>query len=425
VVFIVTGVSSRRLRRLVIFGIPLCLLIPGFLFLFRSANSHEIPEEIHQAIAHLDLDRAARLLDVRLERFPDDPKTLFLAARCARRQNQLSDAERFLERCQHAGGITESTKLEWDLLQVQRGNVAGIDTRLRQSIPASHPDVIYVLESLAWGYLLLERLRDAREACELWISIDPQAARPRQIRARIYERIGETTKAKADYLDAIQLATDDRHSRQDLATLSLKDDEIDEAARQFRWLFERFPDAPEVRVGLATCLFQNGDSDEAERLLEPVLQKEPNRADAIVLRGRIALAAGRLDAAESALARGVELKPDDREILYHYLRVLQQRNRREEALSARLKLDRLEADLKRLDDLVRATANRPLDGNLRAEAARLCMRIGRYDEAIRWWKSASNLKTADVRAIARELAECYSRLGNRTMADHYRQMSNP
>src|SRR5262249_43269965 len=152
------------------------------------------------------------------------------------RLERIPEAERDLERCQQLGGVTDATRLEWDLLRVQQGDLQGIDARLRMTIGPEHPDASIVLEALARGYLKCERLGDARQACELWLGREPGHPWPWLWRGWIAERLGQFDRALPDYQRAAENAPDDREVRLALGGFLLRQRQPAAAGEHFQHL---------------------------------------------------------------------------------------------------------------------------------------------------------------------------------------------
>src|SRR5262249_61108511 len=118
---------------------------------------------------------------------PPDPPPRDPAARCPPGRppppgGLPPEAGRPRPRCQQPGGGPAATRLEWDLLRVQQGDLGDVHTRLRMTITPDHPDAPLVLEALARGYLKCDRLLDVLEACALRVSRQPDTTWTRQTR---------------------------------------------------------------------------------------------------------------------------------------------------------------------------------------------------------------------------------------------------
>jgi tetratricopeptide (TPR) repeat protein len=394
-------------------------------WLWRWNQTRQEWRQAEAALARHDLASAASALDRYLQREPGDAAAWFLAARTARRLGRVADAERGLERCQQVGGVTDATRLEWDLLRVQQGDLDGTDTRLRMTVRPDHPDAPLVLEALARGYVKGERLADARQACDLCLERRPEQPWPWLWRGRIHDRLGRMDDAAEDYTRAVELAPDDREARLALGDLLLRRVRTGEAMEHFARVAARFPDDEEAQLGLAACRIDRGEAAQAVPLLDRVLAANSSSPRGLFLRGKAAFQLDEPAAAEPRLREAVGAAPHDAEALYLLIRCLRAQGKDGEADALSKRLDGLRDDLHRLNELTRATARDPDNAGLRHEAGVLALRIGGPGEGLRWLQSALRAK-GDHRPTHAVLAEYYRREGDEVLAEiHRRQAEIP
>jgi tetratricopeptide (TPR) repeat protein len=414
----------RWLRALLL--LPLLGLVAAGGWLWYA---HQLRQEWRHALTALqrhDLASAAAHLDRYLQRQPHDTAAWFLAGRTARRRGNFPEAERYLTRCQHLGGVTEATRLEWDLLRVQQGGLGEVDQRLRLSTPPEHPDAPLVLEALAQGYRKRDRLRDALEACDLWTSCQPDHPWPWLWRGEIFEQLGHTQQAVLSYLRALENAPEDRAVRLALGRRLAGARQPAAAIEHFEHLLARSPDDPEVLLGLAGCRIEQGRSEEAVALLERVLANNsgPLLAQARFLRGKAALQQNEAAAAERWLTQAVRQAPDEPEALHQLTLALRLRGKHAEADRLVPRLDVLRQNITRLTELTALIARDPNNARPRHEAGVLSLRLGRSDEGVRWLQSALQAQ-GDHRPTHTALAEHFHRLGDPRAELHRRQAENP
>lgn len=401
----------------------LSLLAAGVL-LGRAVLGPSEERQARAALARLDLAAAAEHFDRHLQRHPDDAAAWFLAGRTARRRERYTQAEEALARCQELTGVTDATRLEWDLLRVQRGDLGEVDTRLRLTIGPEHPDAPAVLEALARGYRQADRLREVVQACNLWIACQPDHPWPYRWRADVYERFSKLSEAVADYRRALELAPEDRAVRLALAKTLARAHRSAEAAEQYIQELSRRPEDAEAQIGLAGCRIEQGRFAEAAALLGPLLAAGEPPARALALRGRAALELGDPAAAERFLARAVELAPDDAEALYQLTQALRAQDRAEEANRLTPRLEALRRDLARIEALIRAIDIHPDDPAPRHEAGLLALRLGHADDGVSWLLSAVRLP-GDHRASHAALADHFERVGDPRAAEHRHRADLP
>ncbi len=393
----------------------LLVLLPGLLAaagLWLWARGTSERDQALAALDRLDLDAAAVHLDRHLARHPDDTAAWFLAGRTARRLGRFLEAEKALEKCQALGGVTDATRLEWDLLRVQRGDLADVDTRLRMTIPPEHPDAPLVLEALARGYLRTDRLPQVVEACDLWAARQPDHPWPYLWRGNVYEQLANFHEAQADYERALRLAPPDGpvhlDVRRALGNLFVRARQPANAVEHFQVVLARIPDDREALLGLAACRIEEGRAEEAVPLLDRLLAHDSPPARACYLRGRAALELRDLAAAQELLSRAVRLAPDDAESLHQLILTLRAAGQSAEADSLAPRLEAVRQDRARLDTLIRTIARRPDDADLRHEAGVICLRLGRDDEGERWLLSVLRFRP-DHRPTHAALAEHFGR----------------
>ncbi len=382
-------------------------------------------QQIQSALERHDLHDASALLDRYLQLQPDDSTGWLLAGRTARRLGRGADAEKFLERCQQLGGVTAATELEWDLLRVQQGKLEGIDARLRMTVGPDHPAALMVLEALARGYLKRERLQDAFQACELWLDREPEHPRPAQWRGWILERLNQLDKALLDYQRAVKHAPDDPEARLALGNLLVKMRKPAEAAEHFEHILQRSQGNHEALLGLAACRIGGGQPAQAIPLLDRVLAEQPESSVGLMLRGRAALEQGAFAEAEPWLRRAAAADPSAAEALHGLVQCLRAQDKQAEADQWSARVDQLLADLRRLDELIRAIGRQPTDARPRHEAGVIALRIGRPQEGLGWLEDALRAQ-GDHRPSHAVLADYYQKKGEQARAEFHRRLAeNP
>lgn len=414
--------NRRRIVLLVLAAIIGCAAFVSF-YLWQIHESREELLCAQDALQRHDLEAAAASLERYLQRAPDDANAWFLAARTARRRGNFEDARRFLEKCQKLGGITEHTRLEWDLLRVQSGDLRDIDVRLRALIGPSHPDALIVLEALAKGYFRSERLAEAHRACVMWIERQPDHPWPWLIRGRIHERSGKLDQAESDYCRAVANGPGDREARLAYGSLLLRQRKPDEAFEQFEQVLRRSHSDTDGLIGLAACRLEQGQPDSAIDLLDRFPSTSSAKTD--LLRGKAEMQRADFARAETWLRQAIQGAPEDANSLYVLIQCLLAQGKKDEADRLAERLERLRADLNRLDELIHLVLHKPDSAQLRAEAGEVALRAGRPDEALRWLNSALLVK-GDHRSTHAALANYYIQIGDAsTAAEHRRRAMEP
>lgn len=398
------------------------VLAAGWVWQFQ--NAHHQWQLAQAALEQHDLDSTLEHLVRYLKDRPNDPAAWFLTGRTARRLEHYSQSEECLTRCQQIGGVTEATRLEWDLFRVQQGDLGDTHLRLRATISPQHPDAPLVLEALARGYLSDGRLIDALEACDLWVAQRADAPWPWLWRGKVHEQLMEPDQALADYEQALQIAPEDRSVRLALGALLLKRRQVDQAAAHFERVLKRFPEEPDALTGLASCGIDRGESALAIPLLEQLLARDPNSAPTLVLLGKAALEQGDARRAGEWLTKAVQYAPENIEASHQLILALRAQGDDAKADQIAPRLEALNKDIGRLDWLVQAIARDPEDAALRHEAGTIALRLGRNDDGLRWLRSALR-GSGDHRPTHTALAEYFAQLGDPRAEAHRRLAQAP
>jgi tetratricopeptide (TPR) repeat protein len=378
---------GRRPRATALGALTLGLFALGGALLVPHVRALYHARAAERAIQRWDFDEARTHLAVCLDAWPDSGPTRFLAARTARRAGRFDEAERHLKRFQSQNGTSRQTALEWAMLKVQRGEVDDAEEYLRATVGPDDPDAPLVLEALAHGFLLTERLPDLLECTELWLQVRPGETHALFWRGLAWEGLSRRREAIDAYREALAADADNVEARQHLAELLLADgQDAAEARDHFERLRGKRPAA--ALLGLARCEKALGRPAAARDRLDDLLADHPDHAQALAERGRLALDEDDAPAAEKWLRRAVALAPDDREALHALIRSLWVQDKQDEAKSLEPALKELTADLARYQEIRKAVAKDPRNPALRTEAGKLCLRRGRRDEGLRWLATA-------------------------------------
>jgi Tfp pilus assembly protein PilF len=379
-------------------------------------------EDAQAAIARRDLAAAAVHLDRYVALRPKDPDGWLQAARTARRRGQFPDAKRYLAEYEQLGGAASSIQLERDLLLVQQGVIGEADLRLRATINPDHPDVRLVLEALARGYILTERWADARQACELWRALDPEAPWAWLWGGWVSERMVQIEQATDFYRRALELAPEDRDARVAFARVQLRQRNPAAARSHFEWALARDAEDMEAMLGLAQCHIEGGRAAEALPLIERVLARAPTSNLAMALRGRAAMDAGDAAGAERWLRDAVRAEPGDAEALHHLITCLRAQKKDDEAGQLARRLETLQEDIRRLTELMRAIGPQIADAGPCHEAGVIALRIGRTQQGLNLLQDALRRK-GDHRPTHAALAAHYRQSGRLDLAEVHQALA--
>lgn len=354
---------------------------------------------------------------------PSDVDVHLAAERAARRSGEFAAAETYLDECRSLAPESRVVSLERLLLAAQRGDLdeqgQGLLLSLIQQDDPSTPLILEALTDLfRWDF----QIPRALECANLWVARQPENSRPLVVRAWIWKRMRAFEKARDDYRRALELRPDDDTARQLLAELMLDKGmgTPEEVAQSLEDLHGRRPTDSAVSLDLARCRRQQGKTDGARQLLDELLQRSPEHAAALLERGKLEFDANEPAEAERWLERARQAAPHNRDVHYTLALCYRQLGKEDGAKAAMAEVQRIDADLKRLDRLIREVAlGSQTDPNPRYEVAVLLLRNDRDEEALRWFDRALRVDPAH-RPTHEALAAYYDRIGRKDLADEHR-----
>lgn len=377
--------------------------------------------EAKRALLRHDYAAAHTLYQSCLEQRPDDAALLLLAAQTARRAGRYERATKHLNAYRRLKGENPSLTLEWSLLRLQRGDDQ-VESYLRDRAASSDTDALLVWEVLAQYYLDAYRLIDARDCLDRYLEIRPDDVKALMGRGFIWDRLQHYADAVRDYRRAVELEPDNDRARFRLAENLQITGPPQEAAAQYAWLREHYPEDAKARLGLAQAWRSMGRMDDARDLLDELLREQPQNIGALTERGRLALEEDRASQGAEWLRRAVALAPHDREALFHLWNCLKRCGPEDEMRQCRSRFERADADLKRLKLLTKEVLRDPLNPALRYEGGEIFLKNGEEEEGIRWLEQC--LRLAPTHRLAHQtLAEHYGRIGKSQLAAHHRDLA--
>jgi tetratricopeptide (TPR) repeat protein len=386
------------------------------------------------ALERRDYTSAKREIDAYLRAWPDSARAHLLAARTARRLQLFDEAQEHLRAVERLKGDAQAVALERVLADFQRGEAKpAAEKSLWNRIDAGDPDAPAILEVLTQYYLLSYNLLRAKECLDRYLTLRPNDLQALLGRAYIWERMLYFADAEKDYRQAVAAHPDDVTAHLRLAKSLLVRGEPEETLEHFEFVRRRRPNDPAVLVGVAQCLRRLRRDDEAARLLDDVLADRPDDADALTERARTALdmerpydpeAGLRRAEAEAWLRRAVAAAPHDREARVSLYQCLLREEKGEEAAKVQAVMDRMDADLKRLEIVRREVLKLPDDAGLRCEGGEIFLSNGQEEEGVHWLTQALRIDPSHRRAH-RALADFYAQAGRRDLAEQHAKAAGP
>jgi tetratricopeptide (TPR) repeat protein len=354
--------------------------------------------------------------------WPDDAGTLFLAARAARRLGDFETADRYLTKCQASPALADAAARERILLRAGRGEIDDVGELCHALLEEDGPDTPLVLEALAQGNMAMLRYHQADLYLDRWLEKTPDHPYALYLKGRLHLYASHNQEAIDLLRRSIELDPDRDDARLLLAGLHLDLGQPQEALQHLEAVCRREPHNMQAQARLAQTLVLLGRQEEAVRLLDEVLRKRPDLASALLERGKLALRDDDLDRAEDLLQKACKRDPGNRAAHYQLLQCLKRRGKTNEIGAVQQRLDKIDRDAQRMDEIVKLLPKRGADADLQAELGEILLNIGAYDQGVGWLERAIRLDPRHAGAH-RALARYYQELGQVGRARHHRALA--
>ena len=334
-----------------------------------------------------------------------------LMARAYRRQGELQNVRRALEKAARNGIALHRIRREEWLAMAQSGQMRDAAPHLRELLVNPGDDGPEICEAFVNGYFLTYQLGDAFRILDAWEKDFPQDPQPLVFRAAFSAKTDSWTAAAGYLRQAIALAPQRNDIQRDLASALLNLRETAEAAKLFQLLLKTYPQDPELLVGWVQILLERGEIDEARSILKRVLRSHPQNFLALRTLGQLELTNGQFTEAAQYLKMAVTLKSYDTEVRYALGTALQKMQRPSEAREQFDFVAKTQEALQRIDQLINRVRVKNDDLAARFEISELLRESGEPRERFLWLRSIVILDP-DHQAAHMELAKCYTDLGN-------------
>lgn len=399
--------ASFRTRRRTVVSV-LFLLAAGLVawHTVRITRGHFAFKRAEEALARYDFPAAREHAKLATDLRPRKPGVWLLAAQAARRDGDAAEAKSHLEEYKSLAGRTPEGRLEDSLQHAQRGEIERDVYDLMAKADAGHPATEQILEALAVGSVHVYHFDRAAFWLHYLLREFPKNPIGLLIRAQMDDLLGKRDLAAAGCRKILEDFPDHEKAKTLLAGLLYRAHQFPEAAVLYEDVRRKRPDELNPLLGLARCREQMGQSDDARALLREMEERFSGNSEALLACGRFALTDGRADDAERLLRRALELAPNDHEIHYQLGLCLERTGKSDESRNHFERFKEIEADLVRLDALLKAVINNPRDPAPRREAGMICLRNGQSAEGLRWLHGALEVAPND-RATQAMLAEYY------------------
>lgn len=388
----------------------------------RLARAHFALKRGEEALSNYDFPTARGHLARAAELRSHKADVWLLAAQAARRDGDLADAKLHLSQYKTVAGYTPDGRLEEALQHAQGGDVERDVYDLMAKVDAGHAAREQILEALAVGSIHVYHFDRAGFWVHHLLKDYPRNPVGRLIRARMDDVLGKRELAATRCRELLADFPDNREAKVLLAGLLFRAHQFAEAADLYEELHRARPDDLPALLGLTRSRDRMGRADDARRLIAELEERFPNHSEALLEAGRFALADGRVGDAERLLRRAVELTPNDHEVHYQLGLCLERVGKADEAKHHFERFKQVEADLARLDALLKAIVTHPRDPGPRREAGLICLRNGQPSEGLRWLNGALEV-APDDRATHAALADYYLSQGDLRLSSFHRDRS--
>lgn len=409
-----------------------------------------------EAVKRHDFEQASRHIEAYLKAKPDKAEAHLLAAQVLRRAVQprlggedddfgdaksargIASAGSFEKADQHLrdykrlGGVPELLLEERYLLRAQQGDLKEIEGELWAWVEHDHPDKALILEALAKGYVLTYRLQAAAQTLDRLLGIE-ESPQTLALRGWLAFRYLKYDRAVELYRKVLELDPENEDAQLRLASILRISAKPQEALTHFEHLWERRPGDREVAFGLAETYLALG-RPEARPIIDEWLAEEPDNAFAMLLRAKVEWKDRHAANAEAWVRKSLAKRCWDREANQLLIQCLGQRGAKEELKEAQARLDNLEVEFGRLEDVTRLIVASREDPKLRWEAGALLICTGQPRGGVRWLRTALALDPqhqptrqllADYDVQGGSSGSVLYRHAHAALADYYKTFSEP
>lgn len=352
------------------------------LYPFLQAERHW--QAAREDIRQFELARALEHLMAYQKTWPRSAEASLLAAQCARRTRKYSEAKLQLDRYVELDGLPEMVRLERALLQAQSGDLGEVENYLESCANSGVSEVPLILEALAQGYLHHFRLLPALKALDRLVEKEPAHPEAYIWRGWTYQQLHKMSLATADYRNAVKLRPDSPEGRLRLAEALVLESAFSEALDLLEDMPTERRNDKAVALTRLQCYRGVNKPDLARQTLQTLEQIAPDDPLVLTERGRILLDEGRFKEAESSLRKAQRLAPYAHRTGYLLQQSLSRQDKLAEAAVVKKRLDELEYDLKKLDELMGQIISDPRNVGLRCEVGRLALKNGKEQEGVAW-----------------------------------------
>lgn len=260
--------QPKRIRSRFYYGFALSLAIVAWWLSggFCSVSNHFAAG----AIRDRDFDSAKSWLLFTKRLQASNAYALFLAARMARLQDDVSAMERLLNAAERNGMKADRVLLERQLSQAQSGHLGAVEREINARLMNGDSELSEICEAYANGLTGESRFDAAIQVLSAWKADRPGTPIPSYRIGRIEEYRQQFDKAKSSYKAAIAINKDFFPAVFGLARLCLLENESSESRRLFMQCL-RMPNPTAAKIGIALSDLKLGNFESAKALLQEVV----------------------------------------------------------------------------------------------------------------------------------------------------------
>jgi len=196
------------------------------------------------------------------------------------------------------------------------------------------------------------------------------------------QQLGYWKDSETLFRHALKVTRNNQFAHKALGNALLKEDQIDEAIRQFQEAIPLKPNDADNHYNLGNALLKQGQTDEAIRQFQEVVHLKPDDAEAHNNLGNAFLKQGQIDQAIRQFQEVIHLKPDDAEAHNNLATALGRNGQIEEGINQFKEAIRLKPD----------------DANIHYNFGNTLLKNDQIDEAIRQYKEVIHLNPDDAEA---------------------------
>ncbi len=351
-----------------------------------------------------------------LERYharrPGDANALLLLARAARNSDDYAGAERYLAEYENSAGRSSAGGLEWELLGVQQGDLAGSEEALKSSVTNESPRSVEILEALARGYDVSYRYGEEVKALDYLLKQDKTHVRAVILRGKMFERVRQLERAEEEFRHAVELAPKNPDALGGLASVQNRLGFTEEAIANYQAALQEKPEDPKLLLGLARAYLDAADLVEVERVLDQILSSHPDDADALLEKARLKVRNKQPAEAEVLLERAAKIAPWSRGVQSLQVLALKELGKSKELAEAERRLAELQAADAEGARLKLHARDNPRDMDVRMKLWHWCKQNGQLDDGLTWLTEILRSAPGHVQAQA-------------ALADYFDQVEQP